>query len=201
MSVEMTDMRNIKDLSIDSLEIAECNLLLSIKGIQPEDVNKQLFPEINAISWIIGHCADQLDSFFGLWCQGKRILTEQQHDLFRYGASKETVKEALPLSFGEIINNYLRISDACFSFLKGLSEDEFRNVPRDHPSHLNQESLFQLIQRASLHFMGHMGQILVIRRALGNPGLSFVSGLDKVQREKILNSWKNWWDENKAKFV
>ncbi|MFQ6124548.1 MAG: DinB family protein [Candidatus Heimdallarchaeota archaeon] len=201
MSVAMSDKRNIKDLSIDSLEIAECNLLMSIKGVTPENVNKQISPEINPIAWVIGHCADQMDSFFGLWCQGKRMLIEKQHALFRFGASKETIKEALPLSFGEIVHNYLRISDSSFSFLKGLSEGEFSKVPKDHPSHLNQESLLQLIQRTSLHFMGHMGQILIIRRALGNPGLSFVSGLKKEKREKIMKSWNIWWDENKAKFV
>ena len=195
------DARNIKELSIESLEIAECNLLLSLKGVRPEDVNQQLFPEINPIAWIFGHCADQMDSFFGLWCQGKRILTDPQHTLFQFGAVKDKITANLPLPFGEIVHNYHRISDSSFSYLKGLTPEEFWQVPGDPSLHSNQESLLQLIQRASLHFMGHMGQILLIRRALGNPGLSFVSGIAKDRREKIMNTWKCWWEENKAKFL
>ena len=197
----MTDLRNIKALAIDSLEIAECNLLMSIKGVRPEDVNKQIFLEINPIAWIIGHCADQMDSIFGWLCQGKGILNETQHALFRFGVAKEQIKERLPLPFGEIVHSYLRISDFCFRFLKELPVEEFRQVPVDSSLRPNRESLLELIQRVSLHYMGHMGQILVIRKALGNPGGGFVSGVDKEQRDKIVNNWKTWWEENKSKFV
>ena len=81
----ITDRRNIKDLSIDCLEVAECNLLMSIKGVIPEDVNKQISAETNPISWIMGHCADQMDSLFGLWCRGRRIIEEKYRPFFGYG--------------------------------------------------------------------------------------------------------------------
>ena len=116
MPSNTVDHRNIKELSIDALEIAECNLLMSIKGIRPEDVNKQIFPDINPIAWIFGHCADHMDSVFGVWCQGERILNEDYHTLFSYGAAKGTIKEELPIPFGKIVSNYLRISDKCFNF-------------------------------------------------------------------------------------
>ncbi len=198
MSSNTVDHRNIKDLSIDTLEIAECNLLMSIKGIYPEDVNKQIIPDVNPIAWIFGHCADHMDSVFGAWCQGERIFNEDFHTLFSYGAAKGTIKEELPLPFGKIVSNYLQISDKCFSYLKVQSIEKYQQVPGD-PTQRN-ESLMQVIQRVALHYMGHMGQIIAIRRALKNPGESFVTGMDQEPRKKYINDWKAWWEENKTRF-
>ena len=48
--------------------------------------------------------------------------------------------------------------------------------------------------------MGHMGQIVLIRRSIGNPGFGFVAGMSKENREKRITQWKKWWEENKENF-
>ncbi|MFW9975477.1 MAG: hypothetical protein ACFFDQ_09450, partial [Candidatus Thorarchaeota archaeon] len=63
-----------------------------------------------------------------------------------------------------------------------------------------EENLLQSIQRIAFHYMGHVGQIVLIRRALGNPGPTFVGGISSIGREKIREKWNAWWKENKETF-
>jgi len=200
MTTEIPEKKSIKELAIETLAIAECNLLDALKSIRPEDVHQQIFPDINPIIWIFGHCAAHMDKVFGVWCQGTQVLMESQQAFYRFGAVKEEIKAGLPASFRELVDAYLSISNSCFHYLNQLSEDEFHNVPSNYPEEPENESHFQLIQRISLHYMGHMGQILTIRRALGNPGPSFVSGMFKEYREKQVTAWKEWWEANKVQF-
>jgi hypothetical protein len=62
------------------------------------------------------------------------------------------------------------------------------------------ETLLQSIQRIALHFMGHVGQIVLIRRALGNPGPTFVGGVSLIGRDKIKQKWNTWWSDSKQDF-
>ncbi|MCK4568355.1 MAG: hypothetical protein KAU48_13700, partial [Candidatus Thorarchaeota archaeon] len=63
-----------------------------------------------------------------------------------------------------------------------------------------EETLETSIQRISLHFLGHVGQIVLIRRSLGNPGSSFVGGLHPRVRKQMHEEWTSWWSESKSRF-
>ncbi len=196
MNAKVKDEMDLKELAISTLEIAEINFLMSFIEINPENVIKQIQPEINPIVWIIGHCISHMDWYLSLFT-GERTLTENQREYFAYGASKDKIKEKFPFSFREILDKYVQISGYFFKYLKELPEEKFHQKISEENG---EESLFQKIQRIALHYMGHTGQITIIRRALGNQPWGFVSGMKRDEREKYMGKWTEWWEENKMKF-
>lgn len=200
MTDTFVDKRNIKELSISLLEIADCNLLLSIINLEKEQVMKQIGEDVNYIAWIFGHCASHMDFICGELCQGYRKLSEEEGACYSFGVSKEELKEGLPTTFKELVESYLEIRKDAFDYLNKLPEEKFRLVPEADAGKKTKESLMQAIQRVALHYMGHMGQIVLIRRAIGNPGYGFVAGMNKENREKRIAQWTEWWEKNKEKF-
>ncbi len=200
MTETSSDKRNVKELSITLLEIADCNLLLSTIGLEKEQVLKQIGKEVNHIAWIVGHCASHMDIIFGELCQGKRQLTEEESIIYAYGVSKDKINKGLPTSFKDLVESYLKIREEAFDYLNKLPEEKYREVPEADAGKQVKESIMQVIQRVALHYMGHMGQIILIRRAIGNPGFGFVAGMSKENREKRIDQWMKWWEENKEKF-
>ena len=188
---------SIKSLAIDILEIAEVNLLDSLLKIRPDDVHKQVLPEFNTIAWIVGHCASHFHMVLCETCQGTELMSEDVAHHFRYGTTKKEIAETgSPLTFSQLIDDYFRISSDGFSYLQTLEDEDFEKVifPKID------ETLLQSIERISFHFMGHMGQIVLLRRALGNPGPTFVGGAHETSRQRMREEWNSWWVENKEDF-
>ncbi|MHA1904353.1 MAG: DinB family protein [Candidatus Thorarchaeota archaeon] len=188
---------SLKDYSIYLHEVAEHNLLSSLKGIQPEDVYIQIRPELNHIGWIFGHCAVHFHWVINLVYQKKRTYSDDVCHHFRYGTTKnEILSEKPPITFQELVDDYIKISESSFEYLRSLNEEVFH---QDFPAG-PEENLLQTIKRMALHFMGHTGQIVMIRQAIGNPGSSFVSGISKPNRDKALTDWREWWKGQRMKF-
>ncbi len=200
MSILEKDMRSLKEETIDLLKIAESNLLMSIVGLKPDEIYKQITPETNHICWIFGHCASHMDFIFGELCQGKRLLSDEEQEHYAYDASKEIVIGEPPKSFGQLVETYLRISEDTFEYLKKLPEEKLRENPEIDAGKEIKESLIQAIDRVALHYLGHMGQITLIRRAIGNPGGALVGGIAEKNRDQMYAKWKEWWKENKEFF-
>ncbi len=187
-----------KKASTDYLVISECNLLLSLKGLQPDDIYRQIQPAINHIGWIFGHCAVHLDWVLSLLTEGDRAFSEEVCHYYRYGTTKSEILDGgPPISFGDLVDRYLVISESFFKFLTEMEADA---LYKDFPGEPG-EDLFQTILRVSLHFMGHTGQIVLIRQALGNPGPSFVSGVKRESRERIMADWHDWWNSSRESFT
>jgi hypothetical protein len=62
------------------------------------------------------------------------------------------------------------------------------------------ESIMKVTQRVALHISGHMGQIILLRRLIGDKGGVFVGGMSNEQRVSLKEKWLKWWEENKEKF-
>jgi hypothetical protein len=130
-------------------------------------------------------------------CQETEIISEDAVHYFRYGTTKEEIsKTDAPMTFAGFVEDYLKISASGFSYLQSLQDEAFEKVI--FPDY--GENLLQSIQRIALHYMGHMGQIVLIRRALGNPGPSFVGGVQESGRNKMRQEWEKWWSDNKDNF-
>ncbi|MHA1965797.1 MAG: DinB family protein [Candidatus Thorarchaeota archaeon] len=186
-----------KSIAIDTLEVAETNLLRSFLGVRPEDINKQTHPEFNTVMWILGHCIAHFHIVLCSTCQETELLSEEIAHYFRFGTTKEEIsKTETPLTFSRLIDEYLKISASGFSYLNSLEDKDFGKVIFPEYG----ETLLQSIQRIAFHFMGHVGQIVLIRRALGNPGPTFVGGISPVGRDKIKQKWNTWWSDNKEDF-
>lgn len=190
-------MKNVRSTAINLLATSECNLLMSMKGLHAEDIYRQAQPEINHIAWIFGHCAVHLDWVASLLKNGERVFSEEVCHYFKSGTTKSEILDAgLPISFRDLLDSYLLVSESFFKFLSDLDESA---LYEDFPG-ASGEDLLETILRVSLHFMGHAGQIVLVRQALGNPGPSFVSGVTEQGRDQLSSGWHDWWKITKEKF-
>ena len=188
---------NKKEYAIDTLELAQWNVLRSIMRLKPEDLEYKLTPNHNPIRWILGHLIWQLDLIFNRWCQGLSKLSEEQREYFTSGA-EGFEERPFPFTLRLLIDTFLDISEASFEYLRGLPEEEF-NKPPAMCKKKDDETIYELIQRASLHFLGHTGQIYWIKRGLGKGGY-FVTGVRKKGREESRKKWMKWWNDTKEEF-
>jgi hypothetical protein len=174
----MTLMKHdVKKSSINLLATSECNLLMSLKGLRADDIYKQVQPE--------------------LMTEDARVFSEEVCHYYRYGTTKSEILDGgPPISFSDLMGSYLKVSESFFRFLSDVEESAlYEEFPGE-----SSEDLLETFLRVSLHFMGHAGQIVLIRQAIGNPGPSFVSGAEKEARERILADWHDWWKSAREDF-
>ena len=189
---------SLKDYAIDTLDIAQWNVLRAIMRLKPADLEYQITSNLNSIQWILGHVTWQLDYIFNQLCQGESILDADVWKCFATGAEKLESDE-FPLSQRNLIYALLEVSSASFEYLQGLPEDGFHELP-EHNTGTNTEIVGELIQRVALHLLGHTGQIYWIKRELGKGGY-FVTGVKKKMREDSRKKWLTWWNKNKEKYA
>ncbi len=188
----------LKEFAVDLLDLAEWNVLRAILRLKPEHLEYQIKPDLNPIRWIIGHLMNQMDAKFNYLCQGKRMLNPEAIEYFSTGAVVENERKAFPYSYQELIDKFLEISDSTFFYLNNLLEEKFLELPEKNVEG-NTENLCEIIQRVSLHFLGHVGQIQLIKKELGKGGY-FVAGVKKRQRIDSREKWLKWWINNKETF-
>ncbi|MDF1537840.1 MAG: hypothetical protein P1Q69_02950 [Candidatus Thorarchaeota archaeon] len=185
------------EMAIEAVEVAECNLLQSFINVTPDQVYSQILPELNSIGWIFGHCIVHYQWVIDLSYQEKRTLSKEVCNYFRYGTTKEEIlQNKPPISFRDLVDSYLSISKSSLEYLRNVDENMIYKEFVPEP----EESLLQHLHRMAFHFMGHMGQIVMIKRALGNPGPSFVDGITKPQRDMIMEKWYEWWTSSRNDF-
>ncbi len=188
---------NLKTFAIETYEIAEWNVLKAIFRLKTKDFEKQITTNLNPIRWVIGHLTIHMDTIFNYLCLGERKLNQDFRDYFALGPDRAKKRE-FPLSYLGLIDKFLEFSKINTNFLYNLPEEKFTEVP-EHNTGSNTETMAELIQRISLHFLGHTGQIYQIKRELGKGG-TFVMGIKKKNRYDSREKWLNWWNENKTEY-
>lgn len=186
-----------KDYAIDTLELAQWNVLRAIMRLKPKDFQYQITPNLNPIRWILGHLIWQMDYIFNRICRGTSQLTKQEMEHFTSGAEGVSERE-FPYSLKHLFDTFLAISKSTFQYLRDLPDEKFDEVPAMGETK-NVETIYELLQRVSLHFLGHTGQIYLIKKDLGKGGY-FVTGVRKKGREDSRKKWFKWWNENKDEF-
>jgi hypothetical protein len=187
-----------KEYAIDTLELAQWNVLRAIMRLKPKDLEYQITPKLNPIRWILGHLTWHMDHVFNHLCRGTSQLTKNEREYFTSGAEGVNQLE-FPFSLKRLIDVFLEISESCFQYLRELPDEKFdESPPMDETK--NAETIYELLQRVSLHFLGHTGQIYLIKKELGKGGY-FVTGVRKKGREDSRKKWLKWWKENEDEFV
>ena len=127
----------------------------------------------------------------------QQIIDEQVTKWKIMSAEREKEK-SFPLTYMELIEIFLEFSSISLNYLYNLPEEKFTELP-EHNDESNTETVSELIQRISLHFLGHIGQIYLVKRELGKGGY-FVTGVKKKNRDASRKKWLNWWNENKGNY-
>ena len=172
---------DMKEFAITTFEIAEWNLLKAIFRLKTEDLEKQIAPNLNPIRWAIGHLSIHMDNIFNGLCLGKRKFDQDFRDYFVASPDKRKLEE-FPVSYMELIDNFLELSSITLNYLNNLPAEKFTELP-PYTFENNTETIAESIQRISLHFLGHVGEIYQIRRFLSKGG-TFVMGINKQNRER-----------------
>ena len=101
----------MKELLINLLRTAEANLLNSILRVDPKTVNKQALPEMNTITWIIGHCMAHFHMHLCNKCEDNQIdLQEIDHDFQCLATAEDKTGATTQLTFAHILDCFLVIS-------------------------------------------------------------------------------------------
>jgi len=188
---------NSKKFAIETFEIAEWNVLKAIFRLKPKDFEKQITPNLNPIRFLLGHLIMQMDVIFNEFCYGERKLNQQFQNYFKMGLERENEMN-FPVSYQELIETFLDYTKRGIEYLNALPEEKFEELP-EYSKENNTETINELIQRMSLHFLGHTGQIYSIKRELGKGGY-FVAGVKKKHRDESKRKWLEWWEKNKQKY-
>lgn len=139
-----------------------------------------------------------MDTVFNHLCLGDRRLDQDFRDYFVMGPDRASKRE-FPMSYRALIDQFLEFSEASIEYLNNLPEDKFMEPPA-HNTKKNTETMVELIQRISLHFMGHTGQIYQTKRELGKGG-TFVMGIKKKNRDDSKAKWLSWWNAHKNNYL
>lgn len=185
-------MSSLKSLSVKTellniFEIAEINLLMNIKGLTKSESVKNVFPGTNSILKIFVHCTRQLDNYLSKFTK-TNILPK--------GDSDTIINNGYTL--GKAIEAHLQISAQFIEKVKLLKDDKLTD-PIDKG-----EKLYKILERLSLHFCGHLGQISFIRSILNNKiegSYSFIKAMSEPTRRKLTKEWNNWWEKNRTNII
>ncbi len=188
---------SLKEFASDTFDLAQWNVQRAILRLKPEDLMYQITHQTNPISWILGHLTWHMDLIFNRACQGKSQLTPEEREPFTTGATRIDLNQ-FPLSMRDLIENFLKVSDSSLQFLRQIPDENINKLP-DFNFGGNTETVGELIQRISLHCLGHVGQIYIIKKELGKGGY-FVTGVKKNQREDSRIKWMKWWEDNKKNY-
>ncbi len=204
MAQDTAYLAGAKEVALASLEIALHNLLLALRGLKPETAAHHIAvrEEGNSIRWIVAHLGQQLERHFLRWCQGISILSDEAMRPYRFGISKADAK-AGEMPFRDAADYYLKVADATLRYLGDVPPEALRRVPEGSvgTGRPNTHTLLELIERNTLHLLGHAGQIFIIRRVLGDPAPGpFVTGMTAEERAKGRQEWNAWWAEHKGSY-
>ena len=122
----------LKKFAIESLEIAQWNVLKAIFRLQPEDFEAEIKTNFNPINWILGHLMIQMDYYFNYLCQGKRIVSEAFLQFYHPPRVDHEEITDFPLSIKDLIDTFLVVSESSFNYLNNLPEEKFNELPENN---------------------------------------------------------------------
>jgi uncharacterized damage-inducible protein DinB len=147
---------------VTQLRFARSELERCLEGLSGEDAIRRL-PPMNAISWLVGHLADQENRYWLLLGQG-RTLAPELRALVGYGRPATTP----PLD--EMLSTWQMIITAADPFLNTLTPArlETKFIWRERPL---EETIGTMLQRNIYHYWYHIGEASAIRQMLGHPNV------------------------------
>jgi hypothetical protein len=144
------------------LRFARSEFVRCLEGVTEEEAQRRFTP-MNCISWLVGHLANQENTYWVLIAQGKQIRPDL-YPLVGYGRPASTP----PLA--EMWAAWREVTAVADLFLDTLTPDmlqthfEWKSKPMP-------ESVGTLLQRNLYHYWFHNGEAYAIRQMLGHSGL------------------------------
>ena len=147
---------------VAQLRFARSELVRALDGVTEEEARRRFEP-MNCISWMVGHLANQENTYWVYLAQGQ-ILEPDLRDLVGYGKPASTP----PLA--DMWAAWRNVTGAADKYLDTLTTEvllthfERRGKPV-------QESVGTMLQRTIFHYWYHIGESQAVRQLLGHTNL------------------------------
>jgi uncharacterized damage-inducible protein DinB len=157
---------------VTQLRFARNEFQRCLDGVSAEDAVHRFEP-MNCISWIVGHLANQENTYWVLVAQNREIAPGLR-ELVGFGKPASTP----PLD--EMWAVWRTVTAAADEFLDTLSSAELL-VHFERQGRVVDESVGTLLMRNIYHYWFHMGEAHAIRQMLGHRDLpQFVGDMSKA---------------------
>ncbi len=147
---------------VTQLHFARSEFLRCLEGVTDEEARRRFMP-MNCISWMIGHVANQENTYWVLMAQGKQIRPDL-YPLVGFG------KPATTPPLDEMWQAWQEITQTADSYLNGLTSEALQTY-FDWRGKPLQESVGTMLLRNIYHYWFHTGEAYAVRQMLGHTGL------------------------------
>ncbi len=149
-------------LLVTQLRFARSEFQRGLQGVSDEDARKRLMP-MNAISWMVGHLANQENRYWVRYAQGQALYPEL-NDLVGYGKPASTP----PLD--EMWAAWREITAAADRYLDTLTP-EIMQTYLVWNGRRRDETVGTMLMRTVYHYWFHNGEASAVRQLLGHKDL------------------------------
>ncbi|NJN82169.1 MAG: DinB family protein [Caldilineaceae bacterium] len=147
---------------VSQLRFARSEFVRGLEGVTDEEARRRL-GQMNSISWMIGHMAEQENRYWVWWGQGRALVPELRSQV-GYGRPASTP----PLA--EMWEAWRTATSAADTFLDSL--DEARLLTHfEQRGTVIEESIGTLLLRNLYHYWFHCGESSAVRQLLGHSPL------------------------------
>jgi hypothetical protein len=155
-------MQNIHPL-YEQLLFTRKSFLACLGDVPEIDAIKRI-NQLNCLSWIIGHLANQEHRY---WIQSARgiILFPQLNELVGYGRPASTP----PLE--EMLGVWKKVTTEANKYLETINSEKLADYFQDQSGKQLPESIGTMLHRNIYHYWYHIGEAHTIREMLGHSNL------------------------------
>ncbi len=167
---------------VDQLRFTRSEFLRCLDGVTDEEARRRFLP-INCISWMVGHLANQENTYWVRVAQSKNIVPEL-HDLVGFQKPATTPPLAEMWAAWHLITETADVYLATLTPQILESHFEWKGKPVD-------ENVGTLLLRNIHHYWYHIGEASAVRQLLGHTDLpQFVGDMTGVgyRTEQALSS-------------
>jgi uncharacterized damage-inducible protein DinB len=155
---------------VTQLRFARNELVRALDGMTDEEARRRFEP-MNCISWMVGHLANQENTYWVFLAQGQ-ILEPGLRDLVGYGKPASTP----PLE--DMWAAWRNVTGEADKYLDTLKTNML-TTHFDWQGEPMKESIGTMLQRVIFHYWYHIGESQAVRQLLGHNNLpEFVGDID-----------------------
>ena len=157
---------------VTQLRFARTELARGLEGLTDEEARRRFEP-MNCISWMVGHLANQENSYWVFLAQGQVGEPDLRH-LVGYGKPASTP----PLE--DMVTAWRNVTAAADNYLDSLTPEIM--IDRfDWQGEPVKESIGTMLLRNIFHYWYHIGEAMAVRQLLGHTDLpEFVGDMSQA---------------------
>ena len=160
---------------VAQLRFARSEFVRCLEGVSEEEARRRV-EDLNCISWMVGHLANQENHYWVMMAQGRQLFPEL-NDLtgFRKPASSPQLQE--------MRSAWETITGIADDYLDAMTAEQMKEHFQWQGKALH-ENIGTMLMRNTYHYWFHTGQALVVRKLLGHSNLpEFVGDMSRAAYE------------------